>query len=86
MRADAVIVTGSATGECPTEQDIAEVRVRCGLPLYLGSGITAENLSRYYAGADGFIVGSAFKTGGRWHEAVDARAVERFMAAHGRCR
>lgn len=57
MRADAVIVTGSATGECPTEADVAEVRGRCGLPLYLGSGVTPENLPRYFAGADGFIVG-----------------------------
>ena len=80
-----MIVTGSATGACPSERDIAEVRGRCGLPVYLGSGITAENLERYYAGADGFIVGSAFKTNGRWSEAVDARRIERFMAAHARC-
>ena len=85
MRADAVIVTGSATGECPGERDIAEVRARCRLPLYLGSGITPENLGRYYAHADGFIVGSAFKADGRWSEAVDARRVERFMVAHARC-
>jgi uncharacterized protein len=85
MRADAVIVTGSATGECPSEGDIAAVRGRCRLPLYLGSGITAENLERYYAGADGFIVGSAFKAEGRWSGAVDARRVERLMGAHARC-
>ena len=85
MRVDAVIVTGSATGECPTEGDVAEVRARCRLPLYLGSGITSENLARYYAGADGFIVGSAFKRGGRWSEPVDAARVERFMAEHARC-
>lgn len=85
MRADAVIVTGSATGEQPTGADIAEVRARCRLPLYLGSGITPENLPRYYAGADGFIVGSAFKAGGLWSEPVDPRAVERFMSAHARC-
>ncbi len=85
MRADAVIVTGSATGECPTGADVAEVRGRCGLPLYLGSGVTAENLEQYYAGADGFIVGSALKEGGRWSGAVDPGRVERFMAAHARC-
>jgi uncharacterized protein len=84
MRADAVIVTGSATGECPSEPDIAEVRGRCRLPLYLGSGITADNLERYYS-ADGFIVGSAFKVDGRWSGPVDAGRVERFMAAHARC-
>jgi membrane complex biogenesis BtpA family protein len=85
MRADAVIVTGSATGECPTDLDVAEVRGRCRVPLYLGSGITHDNLERYYAGADGFIVGSAFKAEGRWSGAVDADRVERFMAAHARC-
>ena len=85
MRADAVIVTGSATGECPSEGDIAEVRGRCRLPLYLGSGITPENLERYYAGADGFIVGSALKVDGRWSGAVAPRRVERFMAAYARC-
>jgi uncharacterized protein len=84
MRADAVIVTGSATGEQPSEHDVAEVRGRCRLPLYLGSGLTAENLPRYFAGADGFIVGSALKRNGRWNEPVDPHAVERFMAAHGR--
>ena len=85
MRADAVIVTGPATGECPTEGDIAAVRGRCRLPLYLGSGITADNLERYYAGADGFIVGSALKAEGRWSGAVDVRRVERFMIAHAQC-
>lgn len=85
MRADAVIVTGTATGECPTAADVAEVRGRCGVPVYLGSGVTAENLPAYFAGADGFIVGSAFKAGGRWSEGVDAARVEAFMAAYARC-
>jgi predicted TIM-barrel enzyme len=84
MRADAVIVTGSATGEQPPDADVAEVRSQCRLPLYLGSGITADNLARYYPLADGFIVGSFFKTGGRWSETVDPRRVERFMAAHAK--
>lgn len=85
MRADAVIVTGTATGASVAAEDVAEVRGRCGLPLYLGSGVTADNLPSYFAAADGFIVGSAFKAEGRWHERVDPRRVERFMAAHARC-
>ena len=82
MRADAVIVTGAATGEQPGEPDIAAVRSQCRLPLYLGSGVTADNVGRYYPLADGFIVGSFFKRDGRWSEPVDARRVERFMAAY----
>lgn len=85
MRADAVIVTGTATGVQPAEEDISEVRHHCRLPLYLGSGITAENLPRYFALADGFIVGSAFKRDGRWDQPVDRQRVERFMTAHARC-
>src|SRR5215212_9301883 len=81
MRADAVIVTGSATGaECSVD-DVADVRARCRLPVYLGSGVTPENLARF-RGADGFIVGSYFKRGGRWGEAVDAGRVARLMDAH----
>ena len=38
-----------------------------------------------HAAADGFIVGSCLKAGGRWSEPVDPRRVERFMAAHARC-
>src|SRR5829696_5657701 len=34
MRADAVIVTGSATGAECSADDVAEVRARCRLPLY----------------------------------------------------
>lgn len=85
MRADAVIVTGTATGERPRREDIDDVRATCGLPLYLGSGMTPENLAEYYDRADGFIVGSAFKVDGRWHETVDSHRVERFMAAHAQC-
>lgn len=85
MRADAVIVTGASTGEYPTHKDIADVRARCGVPLYVGSGITAENLPQYYSGADGFIVGSTMKRNGRWHEAVDEARVQRFMAAYADC-
>ena len=82
MRADAVIVTGTATGESPLPDDVEQVRGRCPVPVFLGSGITADNLSTYFAAADGFIVGSDFKEEGRWNAPVDPRRVERFMAAH----
>ena len=85
MRADGVVVTGMSTGVQPAEEDILEVRQHCKLPLYLGSGITPDNLSAYYGLADGLIVGSTFKCDGRWNQPVDPRRVERFMAAHARC-
>ena len=82
MRADAVIVTGAATGEEPSAADLSSVRRQCRLPLYLGSGITAENLASFYDLANGFIVGSYFKKDGRWSECVDPRRVERFMRGY----
>jgi len=82
MRADAVIVTGAVTGVQADEADIAQVRQHCRLPLFLGSGLTAENLRRFYPLADGFIVGSYFKKDGRWSETVDPRRVQQFMSTY----
>jgi membrane complex biogenesis BtpA family protein len=84
MRADAIIVTGAMTGDAPRLEDVAEAREHCDLPIYLGSGATAENLKRFYRAADGFIVGSHFKRNGIWSEPIDVKRVERFMAAHAR--
>jgi len=85
MRADAVIVTGSATGEEASEADIDAVKRRCRLPLFIGSGVSADNLATFARLADGFIVGSYFKKDGRWSESVDPRRVEQLMAQHARC-
>ena len=84
MRGDAVIVTGSVTGDPPKRADLLEVKKETRLPVYLGSGVTGKNLKQFFAVADGFIVGSHFKEGGQWSRAVDANRVGRFMAAHAR--
>ena len=84
MRGDAVIVTGAVTGDAPQETDLLAVKKKTRLPVYLGSGVTVANLDQFFAAADGFIVGSEFKLGGHWWQAVDAKRVERFMAAHRR--
>jgi predicted TIM-barrel enzyme len=39
--------------------------------VFVGSGVTAENLAEYEE-ADGFIVGSSAKKGGVWSDPVDA--------------
>jgi uncharacterized protein len=84
MRGDAVIVTGSVTGDAPQRNDLLAVQRATNLSVYLGSGVTAKNLKAFYAGADGFIVGSEFKADGKWQHAVDANRVEMFMSAHTR--
>ena len=82
MRGDAVIVTGLVTGDAPQAADVLAVKKKTRLPVILGSGVTAANLESFYAAADGFIIGSEFKKGGNWANTVDAKRVERFMAAH----
>jgi membrane complex biogenesis BtpA family protein len=82
MRADAVIVSGAATGKEVSGADVTAVRRQCRLPLYIGSGITADNLRNYYGLADGFIVGTYLKKDGLWTESVDPSRVERLMSAH----
>ena len=82
MRGDAVIVTGLVTGDAPQAADVLAVKKKTYLPVYLGSGVTVANLEQFFPAADGFIVGSEFKQGGHWANSVDAKRVERFMAAH----
>ena len=79
MGADCVIVTGSATGKPPNVADVKEAKSHCRLPVFLGSGIDENNVAEFYEHADGFIVGSAFKVGGLWSNAVDAARVGTFM-------
>ncbi len=82
MRGDAVIVTGTITGDAPKPDDVTCAKRLTHLPIYLGSGITAENLPEFYPTADGFIVGSHFKRNGLWTNGVDAKRVKKFLAEH----
>lgn len=79
MSADCVIVTGSATGKPPNVVDVQEAKSHCRLPVFLGSGITENNVRDFYDEADGFIVGSAFKVDGLWSNSVDAARVTSFV-------
>jgi predicted TIM-barrel enzyme len=81
MRSDAVIVTGSVTGDAPKLADVQEVKAHCRLPVLLGSGIDANNVAEFYQAADGFIIGSYFKTDGHWANPVEAERVRTLMAS-----
>jgi membrane complex biogenesis BtpA family protein len=86
MRGDAVIVSGGVTGEPPRAADVREAKSHCRIPVLLGSGVTPENVSEFYADADGFIVGSYFKEGGVWSNTVERERVERLTEAVRRLR
>ena len=81
MRADALIVTGTATGKPPARSDVVEAKANSKLPVLIGSGVDAKNVGQFWEAADGFIVGSNFKAGGRWDGAVEAGKVRAFMKA-----
>jgi membrane complex biogenesis BtpA family protein len=81
MRGDAVIVTGSVTGEPPSATDLRDAKAHSSLPVLLGSGLSPDNIADYYALADGFIVGSSFKTDGHWTNGVEIVRVQRLMDA-----
>src|SRR5215468_6946929 len=80
MRGDAVIVTGSVTGEAPKIADVEEAKAHCRAPVLLGSGIDADNIADFYQAADGFIIGSYFKADGHWANPVEAERVRRLVA------
>lgn len=86
MGADCVIVTGSATGKAPAIADVREAKSHCGLPVFLGSGITANNIAEFYDDADGFIIGSTFKIDGLWSNTIDPARVTSVMQAIRRLR
>lgn len=86
MRGDAVIVSGSATGEPPRAADVTEAKSHCRIPVLLGSGVTPENVAEFYDAADGFIVGSYFKERGLWSNTVEPARVELMIEAVRRLR
>lgn len=74
--ADALIVTGRATGIAPEPADLARVRaVLPNTPVYVGSGATPETVANYLPVASGIIVGTWAKVDGRVENAVDRERV-----------
>ncbi len=83
--ADALIVTGTATGASTDLDEIARVRRACPeFPLFVGSGVDVESAAGCLrAGADGVIVGSACERGGRAGQAVEDSRVAAVRDALG---
>jgi len=84
--ADAIVVTGTATGQPTAPEDVATVRHAVNVPVCIGSGLTPENLPGLWPHANVFIVGSYVKQDGLWSNALDAERVARFVEAVTRLR
>ena len=81
-RADAVIVSGTATGKPARLEDVSEaVQAEAGLPVYLGSGATAASISQFIPPAYGAIAGTSLKRSGIVSEPVDQQRVRAFANA-----
>ncbi len=77
--ADAVVVTGSATGDPPRLEDLLEAAAGIAAsgnrtPLLIGSGLTPANAGQLLGACDGAIVGIALMRGKKVHAGA-ARAL-----------
>jgi membrane complex biogenesis BtpA family protein len=80
--ADVLIVSGRATGEATAIADVRRVRDAVpGVPLLVGSGVTAATAPGLLAVADGLIVGTSLKRDGDVRNPVDPARVRRLVDA-----
>lgn len=76
---DALIITGTATGQETSPQEARELAGKLKTPLLIGSGVTKDNVDQYFNEAQAVIVGSHFKRNGEWQEEICDQNVERFV-------
>jgi membrane complex biogenesis BtpA family protein len=79
MEVDGVIVTGSSTGKEASLDEVKRVKKEIQVPLFIGSGITIDNISKFKPYADSFIIGSYFKKDGFWKNSLDKKKIEDFV-------
>jgi uncharacterized protein len=80
--ADAVILSGWATGSPPPVADleIAKAAAR-QIPVLIGSGADWDNIGELMGAVDGVIVSSSLKRQGMIQNAIDPNRVSRFVEA-----
>jgi membrane complex biogenesis BtpA family protein len=80
--ADAVILSGWATGSPPNLEDL---ELACGaagnIPVFIGSGANWENIATLMQSANGVIVSSSLKRQGRIEQPIDPIRVSQFVEA-----
>ncbi len=80
--ADAVIVSGVATGKETALEDIRAARDAADdVPVFVGSGATPDNAAQMLAHADGLIVGTGLKKDGVTDNPVDPDKVHALLQA-----
>jgi uncharacterized protein len=80
--ADAVILSGWATGSPPNLEDLELAKAAAHeTPVFIGSGADLENVSTLMQAADGVIACSSLKRRGHREQPVDPIRVSRFVEA-----
>lgn len=80
--ADAVILSGWTTGSPPNLEDLELASAAAaGIPVFIGSGASWENISTLMQAADGVIVSSSLKRNGRIEQPIDPIRVSQFVEA-----
>lgn len=80
--ADGLILSGSRTGQPVDVELLDTVRQAVGeFPIWIGSGLTADNAAELWPRCDGAIVGTWCKVGGKSTNPVDGERAKRLRAA-----
>jgi len=80
--ADALIISGTGTGRVADIADVQRVRGACpSVKILIGSGINIHNVREFLRYADGVIVGTSLKVGGKLFNPVDPRRVAALVKA-----
>jgi membrane complex biogenesis BtpA family protein len=85
-RADGLVVSGPATGSVTDADDLRTVVAARDdtdpeVPVFVGSGVTADSVADLLSVADGAIVGTALKEGGATTNPVDPERVRSVVGA-----
>jgi membrane complex biogenesis BtpA family protein len=78
--ADAVLVTGSGTGQSAATRDLEAVLAAVHAPVLVASGVTIPTLAAVRA-AHGVVVGTCLRASGKAGDPVDAELARRFAEA-----
>lgn len=79
---DAICVSGLTAGAPTNTQSVAIVKAAAGeVPVFVNTGVRAQNVGEQLAVADGAIVGTFFKKDGVFENRADLSRVKELMAA-----
>ncbi len=82
--ADGVILSGTATGEPPSVDELKIARAAAGdTPVLIGSGASIDNIFHLIQSVDGVIVSSSLKRKGQIEQPIDPIRVRDFVTALG---